>query len=313
LHQNQLLIRRTAALALLALVLVLLIFGFKSCRDTARKNGLRDYNTAVGAIARASDESVSKALFAALQSGGSRSPQALAKQVNAYRAVAATQAGQARDLDVPDAMAGAQRDLLLVLGFRAAAVGAIGARIPAALGSTDAAAAANTAIADQMRTLLTSDVIYSQRVAPLIKDALTDNGITGQTIPVSRFLPNLGWLDADTVAARIGGSSSAGGVSTATAAKTTVAVLNGTQTAGLARRTADKLAKRGYQIGTVADAPNQQHTTSQIAYQPGQQAAARAVAGVLGLATTTVVAIDQATATAAGTAQVVVTAGADQT
>ena len=46
-----------------------------------------------------------------------------------------------------------------------------------------------------MQAFLASDVIYSQRVAPLIQQALDDNGIHGQAIAPSKFLPVIGWLD----------------------------------------------------------------------------------------------------------------------
>ena len=39
-----------------------------------------------------------------------------------------------------------------------------------------------------MQAFLASDVVYSQRVAPLIAKALDDNGIGGQRIAQSRFL-----------------------------------------------------------------------------------------------------------------------------
>jgi len=103
-------------------------------------------------------------------------------------------------------MVDAHRNLLLTLDFRAEGLGAIADKIRTALGS-DARAAerATNEIAGQMQKFLASDVIYSQRVAPLIKQTLDDNGITGQSIPTSRFLPDLGWLNPVTVAERIGG------------------------------------------------------------------------------------------------------------
>ena len=60
-----------------------------------------------------------------------------------------------------------------------------------------------------MEIFLASDVVYSQRVAPLIQEALTSNGIHQSTQP-SRFLPNLGWLEPATVEARLGGKSTTG-------------------------------------------------------------------------------------------------------
>ena len=62
-----------------------------------------------------------------------------------------------------------------------------------------------------MQQFLASDVIYSQRVQPYIRDALDAAGITGQQISGSRSLPNLGWLDVDAIAAVLGSKRAAGG------------------------------------------------------------------------------------------------------
>jgi hypothetical protein len=208
---QQLLVRRLVALGAVAVVLVIIIFGFKSCRDSAHKNSLRDYNQNVATIVRDSDEQVGKPLFDLLQSKTEQSPVSQETQINQYRVVAEDQASRARSLSVPGDMAAAQRDLLMTLDFRAEALGAIADTIRTALGSENAASRdATSQIAGQMQKLLASDVIYSQRTAPLIKETLDDNGITGQTIAASKFLPNLGWLDPDTVAARIGGTGTAG-------------------------------------------------------------------------------------------------------
>ena len=51
-----------------------------------------------------------------------------------------------------------------------------------------------------MQIFLASDVVYSQRVAPLIVQALDETGIKGQTIPESKSLPGYTWLAPDTVA-----------------------------------------------------------------------------------------------------------------
>jgi hypothetical protein len=58
-----------------------------------------------------------------------------------------------------------------------------------------------------MEIFLASDVIYSQRVVPLIQHALASGGVHGVATPSSRSLPNLGWLDPTTAQARITGHS----------------------------------------------------------------------------------------------------------
>ena len=75
------------------------------------------------------------------------------------------------------------------------------------------------------------------------------------------------------VARFLGGSSSA-----------SVEVLNGAGVAGLATRTADRLAQRGFVISNVADAPKPQSQTAILA-RPGARSAAEQVATTLGIPT----------------------------
>jgi hypothetical protein len=203
-------VRRAVALGVAVLVLVLLVLGVRACASTAQKNALRDYNRDVASLARESDDQVSRPLFELLGSP-SGSPVNVEAQINQYRAVAEDQAERARGLEVPDEMAGAQTALLLALDFRAGSLAEIADDIRAALGTGDGAEEAVQRIAGQMQALLTSDVLWSQRVAPLIKDELDSAEVTGQRIEPSRFLPDLGWLDPDTAADRLGAEGGAGG------------------------------------------------------------------------------------------------------
>ena len=91
----------------------------------------------------------------------------------------------------------------------------IGDKLPAALvEGRDNAQSAETAlsqIAGQMEQFLASDVVYSQRTAPFISEALAGADVQGQRVRVSRFLPSLGWLDKDTIADRLGSQRANGG------------------------------------------------------------------------------------------------------
>jgi hypothetical protein len=102
-------------------------------------------------------------------------------------------------------MSGAQRNLELVYDLRAEALGKIATLIGAALGGQDQSA--TTKIAGDMELLLASDVLYSQRVAPLIAQTLAADGVEGLTPASSRALPNLGWLEPTTASARITGQA----------------------------------------------------------------------------------------------------------
>jgi hypothetical protein len=84
-----------------------------------------------------------------------------------------------------------------------------------------------------MEIFLASDVIYSQRVAPLIQEALAANGIHGLSTTASRFLPNLGWLEPNTVLSRLTGSQSStsnNGVASGTHGSSLTGVSVGTTT-----------------------------------------------------------------------------------
>jgi hypothetical protein len=178
----------------LALVALLLLFFVKSCAGTRHKNALKDYNREVTSIVQSSDRTVSKQLFDVLSKGGQSQDVTVA--VNQVRLVAEEDAKRARDLDAPDDVVAAQHDLEMVMNFRAEGVKNIGDLLTKALSNQPTAVAAIRGIAGQMQMFLASDVVYSQRVAPLIVDALDDNDLHDQAVSPSKFLPNIGWLDA---------------------------------------------------------------------------------------------------------------------
>lgn len=101
-------------------------------------------------------------------------------------------------------------------------------------------------------------------------------------------------------------------------AQTTVAVLNGTSTAGLASQIGDELAADGFTRGPVENASSTDRTVTVVSYRQGAERQAADVARALNLPADAVVPIDVDTETAACvntspcTAQVVVTVGADK-
>ena len=137
---------------------------------------------------------------------GQRNSQDLQGQINELRAGADEDVKRAKAFGVPGDMADAQRNLELVLNLRAEGLNKISALIPSALGRGQTAENAIKSIAAEMQTFLASDVVYAQRVAPLIKDALDDNDVKGQQIAGSRFMTDISWLSPATVGARLGAS-----------------------------------------------------------------------------------------------------------
>ena len=194
------------------LLLILLFVAVRSCASSRKENALKDYNREVSSIVRDSDTQVGEPFFQLLGQAGSESPQDLQTNIAGYRVQAESQLKQARGLDVPDEMKGAQQALLMALEFRRDGLGAIAERIRTALGDEgDAANEAITQIAGQMQTFLTSDVLYQARTAPLIKSALDDAEIGGQKIATSQFLPGIEWLSEETIAAQLDQQLTGGG------------------------------------------------------------------------------------------------------
>jgi hypothetical protein len=93
---------------------------------------------------------------------------------------------------------------------------------------------------------------------------------------------------------------------------TTVAVLNGTTTPGLAATVSDQLSRGGFKRGNVTNAADQQQSATGVLYAPGFKAAADEIASLLKLKS--VKPIDPGTQAIAGSeSQVVVTVGTDRT
>jgi hypothetical protein len=94
-------------------------------------------------------------------------------------------------------------------------------------------------------------------------------------------------------------------------ADTTVSVLNGTETTGLARRVSTSLQQSGYSQATAQfGSPPGSHEVTVVEYASGHQADAEGVAHSLSVSH--VQPMEQAVATLAGSAKVVVIVGADE-
>jgi hypothetical protein len=204
-------IRQAVAAIGLIVVLLLLVFVVKGCRNSAKENALKDYNREVSTIASESSKGIGAEFFRLLGEGGSDSPQDLQSAISSFKVQADQQLTQAERLNVPDEMHGAHQSLLIALEWRRDGLDYIAQRIRTALGDEgEAADEAIQQIADQMGVFFASDVDYETRVRPSIKAALDDAEIGGQEITPSPFLPSIDWLQADVVASQLGQQLSAG-------------------------------------------------------------------------------------------------------
>ena len=200
-------VRRRVAAGIGVVLLIVIVLVVNGCLKSQRLQALKDYNRNVSLIATESDGQVSRPLFSALAGAAGKSALNVEVQVDQLRIQAQGLATRAKGLSVPGEMAAAQRNLLLALDLRVEGLTKVAALLPTALGGQGKNASAS--IAGDMEIFLASDVIYSQRVAPLIQQTLTSNGVQGLTTASTRFLPNLGWLEPATALARISGQSTA--------------------------------------------------------------------------------------------------------
>jgi hypothetical protein len=198
-------VRRRIAAGVAVVLLIVIVLIVNGCLKSGREAALRGYNHDVSQLVQESDQQVAHQLFATLASAAGKTPLDVEVQINQLRLEAQDQAAHAKSLSAPGEVEAAQRDLLLALDLRAEGLAKIANLVRTALGGNGKQASAQ--IAGAMELFLASDVIYSQRVAPLIQQALAADGITGESTAATQFLPNLGWLQPTTVLARLTGQS----------------------------------------------------------------------------------------------------------
>jgi hypothetical protein len=199
-------VRRRVAAGVGVVLLIVIVLVVNGCLKSERQQALRNYNHEVSQIALESDEQVTHPLFTTLTGASSKSALNVSEQVNQLRIGAQNLANHAKSISVPGEMSTAQRYLLLALDLRVEALEKLANLVPAALGGKDKQAF--TLIAGAMEIFLTSDIVYSQRVAPLIQQTLASSGIHGLATSPTHSLPNLGWLEPTTVTSRITGQAS---------------------------------------------------------------------------------------------------------
>jgi len=199
-------VRRGVAAGVAIVLLIVIVLVVDGCLKSEKQQALKSYNREVTALGGEFASQVAHPLFVALVGATGKSALEVEQQIDHAQEQAQELAAHAKSLSVPGEMAGAQRDLLLALDLRVEGVSKVAALVSTTLGGQ--AKQTSAKLAGAMEIFLASDVIYSQRVVPLIQQTLAANGIQGISTGASRFLPNLGWLEASTLLGRITGQTS---------------------------------------------------------------------------------------------------------
>lgn len=196
-------LRRLLALGGALVVLILIVLGVKGCLDARARGALSDYARNVEQIVNETNQT-SKDFFEKLEDPGNLSVTEFTTEVDADRSAMVNYASRVEGLSAPGEMSNAQNSLELVYILRAAAMEQIADKMPTALGEAGAAKA-TAAIARQMQKLLAADIIYESVTRPDINGELADNGLEGDDVPKSTFLPGgTKWLDEGEVKSALG-------------------------------------------------------------------------------------------------------------
>jgi hypothetical protein len=210
-ERQQILIRRGLALGAGLLILILIVLGVRGCLNARKHRALSDYARNVTQIVEGTEQT-SKSFFEKLSNPASLSVTEFVAEVNADRSAMDSYVSRVDGLDTPGDMGNAQKALELVYELRGSAMTEIAEQMSTALGDVGSEKA-SAKIAAQMPKLLASDVLYASVARPEIDGVLADNGIEGDDVPKSVFLPDgTKWLDESEVAAALGsvsGSTSA--------------------------------------------------------------------------------------------------------
>ena len=197
---QSIMVRRTIAILGAILVVVLLVVGINGCLDSRKDTAFKNYAGDVRSLVSA-EQDLSNRFFETLSKPGQGDALDVQTQVNAQRVDAEQLVQRAKDTDHPGELSTANGWVVTAFQFRADAIGKIANLLPTALGDKGRQAAIDS-IAGQMQALLASDVIYSQRAIPALTSAFNKRDIE-EKFPNVRFLPDLGWLDPDTVRTRL--------------------------------------------------------------------------------------------------------------
>lgn len=200
--RQTLMVRRSVAAGGGLIALIVLVLLLRGCLDARKERAFRDYVRDVGALVQESDQE-SSALFELL-SGGGGSDVDVQISLDGFAAESSTLVNRARGTDRPDELGAAQSSLVEALSFRSDGIRGIAVALPNTIAAEQDSRQGTRTIAREMQKFLASDVIYAQRVIPKLAEALREQDLADEQLPVSQFLPEVDWLLPQTVADRVG-------------------------------------------------------------------------------------------------------------
>ena len=185
--------------AILILVIVLVV---RDCQRSQLEDSYTSYLNDVSAIVATSAEQ-GKQLRQIMNNPRGENPPQLSQKIRALAGEASVLVDQAEDLDPPGALSTPQRALVRSLEYRVNGMTSLAQNLPTLLQAKDQDTKA-LGIAEVMKRLLASDVIYSDEFVGPAKEALENDDITGVEVPTGPpFLPNPALVNSEGAATLI--------------------------------------------------------------------------------------------------------------
>ena len=202
-------VRRLIGVGLGLGFLILLVLAFRGCLEARQDRGISNYTSDVSTIMTESEQR-GRDFFDLLDSPGTTSQQGYETQVNGLRGACESLLDRAEALDAPGEMKDGNDAIVQTLRLRRDAMTEISDNIGAALAPAEQEDPI-AKIADQMKKLYASDVLYSQVAVPDIEAVIQERGITGAAdLSSGNFMPEgtaQEWLDPTKVIEALGGVS----------------------------------------------------------------------------------------------------------
>lgn len=168
-------------------VFILLVLAIRGCLDARKERGFQNYVRDLSAITAETDQ-LSNSFFGAFAGEGGNGDISLTNQINGERGTIQNLLSRARNLDTPDELGAAQSQVVLSYELRNEAIENVADLLPAALGD-EGSNKATKEIAEQMRVLLASDVLYSRARSDIEAVIAEQEVAVGEDVPKSEFLP----------------------------------------------------------------------------------------------------------------------------
>ncbi|HJZ61089.1 MAG TPA: hypothetical protein VKD47_02915 [Miltoncostaeaceae bacterium] len=180
-------VRILIALGILAVVILIIVTTVRGCQRDRLVSSYKKYVASANTIAQQSFQQ-GRTLRTLLQNDARQNPAQIEKQLQTLAAQADKLVTNADDLNPPSKMKEAQQSFLLALRLRQRGVAKLPDAVDAAVKSKDDNTAA-ALLAQPLRLVAASDVLYSNSFTDLANAAMKRDRIKGLTLAQSEFLP----------------------------------------------------------------------------------------------------------------------------